>query len=251
MARTDIWYLLSLHRRKVGVIIALCGCITMLSGQYKGRQNINYDDYKSKDLYFGISLGFNSSKHQVFHSRKFIGNPDIQLAQGAASAGFDVHGIINYKFGEFFDFRLLPGISFSTRHLDFNESVDPMTGIRSVNRKTVESIFADMPMLIRYKSAPYKDKRAFIVAGLNYSFDVASNSTTRQADDFIKISPHDFQLQAGFGMQFFFQYFILSPEIKYSQGINNILLFNDQIVESSVIEKLLSRTITLSFHFEG
>ena len=45
MARTDIWYLLSLHRRKVGVIIALCGCITMLSGQYKGRQNINYDAF--------------------------------------------------------------------------------------------------------------------------------------------------------------------------------------------------------------
>ena len=223
----------------------------MLSGQYKGRQNINYDDYRAKDLYFGISLGFNSSKHQVFHSRQFIGNPNVQLAQGAPSVGFDVHGIINYKFGEYFDFRLLPGISFATRHLDFNEDIDPTSGIRTVNRKTVESIFADMPLLIRYKSAPYKDKRAFIVAGLNYSFDVASNSQTRQADDFIKISPHDFQVQAGFGMQFFFQYFILSPEIKYSQGINNILLFNDQIVESTVIEKLLSRTLTLSFHFEG
>lgn len=243
--------MLSLHRRKIGVLIALFSCITLVSGQYKGRQNINYDDYKSKDLYFGISLGFNSSKHQVFHARKFIGNPDVQLARGAASAGFDVHGIINYKFGEFFDFRMLPGISFATRQLDFNEQIDPMTQIRTVNRKTVESIFAEIPFHIRYKSAPYKDKRAFIVAGLNYSFDVASNSQTRQADDFIKISPHDFQLEAGFGMQFFFQFFILSPEIKYSQGINNILIFNDQIVEASVIEKLLSRTITLSFHFEG
>ena len=251
MARSDVWYMLSLYRGKVAFSTLLLFCFLSAEAQYKGRQNINYDDYKNKDYYFGISLGFNSSKHQVFHAREFIGNPEIQLAQGAPAVGFNVHGIINYKFGEYFDFRLLPGIAFTTRHLDFNERFDPMTMRTVVDRTTIESIFADMPIQIRYKSAPYKDKRAFIVAGLNYSFDVASNSKTRQADDFIKISPHDFQLEAGFGMQFFFQFFILSPEIKYSQGINNILLFNDQIVQASVMEKLLSRTITVSFHFEG
>lgn len=222
------------------IIFALTA--NMVAAQYSNTgHNYNYDDYKRKSYYFGISLGFNSSKHQIFHSKEFIGNPQIQLAQGAPGLGFNVHGIVNYKFGEFFDFRMLPGISFATRHLDFN----------TANRSSIESIFAQIPLHIRYKSAPYKDKRAFIIAGLNYSFDVASNSKTRQADNFIKISPHDFQLEAGFGMQFFFQYFILSPEIKFSQGITNILLYNDQIVEASVMEKLLSRTITLSFHFEG
>jgi len=251
MARTDVRYMLSLHRRKVILVgVLLLSCL-WLNAQYKGSHNVNYDDYKRKSYYFGISLGFNSSKHQVFHSREFIGNPQIQLAQGAAGVGFDVHGIVNYKFGEFFDFRMLPGISFATRHLDFNERIDPMTGNRIVDRTSIESIFAELPLHIRYKSAPYKDKRAFIVAGLNYTFDVASNSMTRQADDFIKIAPHDFRLEVGVGMQFFFQFFILSPELKFSQGINNILLFNDQIIESSVMEKLLSRTITLSFHFEG
>ena len=233
--------MLSLHWRKISWIVVFALTANVLCAQYSAGKNLNYDDYKRKSYYFGISLGFNSSKHQVFHSREFIGNPQIQLAQGAPGLGFNVHGIVNYKFGEYFDFRMLPGISFTTRHLDFNAN----------NRTSVESIFAEIPLHVRYKSAPYKDKRAFIVAGLNYSFDVASNSKTRQADNFIKISPHDFQLEAGFGMQFFFQYFILSPEIKFSQGITNILLFNDQIVEASVMEKLLSRTITLSFHFEG
>ena len=230
----------SLHWRKIGYLLLICLFTAELSAQIGGK-NLNYDDYKRKTYYFGISLGFNSSKHQVFHSRDFIGNPEIQLAQGAAALGFNVHGIVNYKFGEYFDFRILPGISFATRHLDFN--VD--------QRTSVESIFAEIPLHIRYKSAPYRDKRAFVIAGLNYSFDVASNSKTRQADSFIKISPHDFQLEVGLGMQFFFPYFILSPEIKYSQGITNTLLYNKQIVESSVMEKLLSRTITLSFHFEG
>ena len=240
MARTYFWNLHPLHRRKVVFFSCLLFLSPALLAQ-RGSKNLNYDDYKRKSYYFGISLGFNSSKHQVFHSKDFIGNPQIQLAQGAPGVGFNVHGIVNYKFGEYFDFRMLPGISFATRHLDFNVN----------SRTSVESIFAEMPLHIRYKSAPYSDKRAFVIAGLNYSFDVASNSKTRQADNFIKISPHDFRLEVGFGMQFFFPFFILSPEIKYSQGITNTLLFNKQIVEASIMEKLLSRTITLSFHFEG
>ncbi len=251
MARTHIWYLLPLYRGKVIALCLLCLCGVDTDAQYRGGGNINFDDYKSKDFYFGISLGLNSSKHQVFHSREFIGNPAIRLAQGAASTGFTVHGIVNYKLGDFFDFRMLPGISFTTRHLDFNEAFDPATGITTSNRKTVESTFTEIPIHIRYKSAPYKDKRAFIVGGINYSFDLSSNSQTRQADDFIRISPHEFRLEAGVGMQFFFQFFILSPELKFSQGINNTLLFNDQIIESTALEKLLSRTVTLSFHFEG
>ena len=251
MARTFIWYMLSLHRGKVIAFIFLYAFANDVSAQYRGGGNTNFDDYKSKDYYFGISLGFNSSKHQVFQSKEFIGNPDVRLVQGAAATGFTVHGIVNYKLGDFFDFRMLPGISFTTRHLDFNEEFDPVIGTTVSNRTSIESIFAEIPLHIRYKSAPYKDKRAFIVGGLNYSFDLASNSQTRQADDFIKISPHEFRLEAGVGMQFFFQFFILSPELKFSQGINNTLLFNDQIIESTALEKLLSRTITLSFHIEG
>ena len=52
-------------------------------------------------------------------------------------------------------------------------------------------------------------------------------------------------------MQFFFPYFILSPELKFSYGLGNILLFDESLEEASVIDKILSRGFTLSFHFEG
>ncbi|MEL6390854.1 MAG: outer membrane beta-barrel protein, partial [Bacteroidota bacterium] len=212
------------------------------------RRNYNYDDYREKDFYFGISLGFNSSKHQVFLAEEFIGNPEVQRALGVPGPGFNVHGIVNYKMGEYFDFRALPGFTFATRNLDF---IRPLGDTLITQRTPIESIFVEFPIHIRYKSAPYRDKRAFVIAGLNYSFDVASNSETRQANELIRIAPHDFQLEAGFGMQFFFPYFIFSPEIKFSQSITNTLLFNDQIVESRVMQKLLSQVFTISFHFEG
>jgi hypothetical protein len=52
-------------------------------------------------------------------------------------------------------------------------------------------------------------------------------------------------------MQFFFPFFIFSPELKISQGIGNTLIYNPALQESTVLEKLLSRTFTISLHFEG
>ncbi len=227
---------------KVAIIILLFNCIWIcdVHGQL-GTKSRNYQAYSQKDYYFGISLGYNSSRQRVFHSRDFIGNPQIRIAEGVPGPGFNVHGIVNYKFGEYFDFRVLPGFTFATRYLQFNTN----------ERTTIESIFVEFPFHIRYKSAPYKDKRAFVITGINYSYDVASKSETRQANQFIKISPYDFQFEVGFGMQFFLPYFIFSPELKFSRGITNTLLYNNRIVESSVLEKLNSQVITLSFHFEG
>ena len=52
-------------------------------------------------------------------------------------------------------------------------------------------------------------------------------------------------------MQFYLPYFIFSPEIKFSHGLNNILIYDNKLPESTIIEKLFTKAFTLSFHFEG
>ena len=49
----------------------------------------------------------------------------------------------------------------------------------------------------------------------------------------------------------FFPFFIFSPELKYSQGLGNILIYNPNLEQTNVVEKVLSRTFTISLHFEG
>ena len=93
--------------------------------------------------------------------------------------------------------------------------------------------------------------RLFVLGGIKYGFDIASKARLRKADSVLKVAPTDFSLEVGLGLQFFFPYFILSPELKFSHGLDNILIFNESILQSSVLENVLSRTITLSFHFEG
>jgi len=153
--------------------------------------------------------------------------------------------VTNLKIGEYFDFRFIPGFTLGEKTFEFKDNLG------SVNRSKVESVFVDIPFQIRYKSAPYKDKRAFVTAGLKYAYDVQSNSKTRQANTQIKITPHDFQAEVGVGFQIFLPYIIVSPEIKFSQGINNILIYNDQLNEAKILEKVLSRAFTFSIHLEG
>jgi hypothetical protein len=149
--------------------------------------------------------------------------------------------------GDHFDFRFLPTLSFAERTISYTRF-----GRRSnFSERRVESVLVEMPFHLRYKSAPYKDMRLFVIAGVKYAFDVASDSQTRQAETLVRIAPNEFALEYGAGVQFFFPFFIFSPEIKISHGIGNTLIYNENIEESTVLEKLLSRTFTLSFHFEG
>ena len=127
---------------------------------------------------------------------------------------------------------------------------DLNTGIETKER--IESVFGEIPLLVRFTSAPYKDKRVYFITGVKYSYDFSSNSRSdKNQFKIVRISPHDFQLEIGVGMQFYLPYFIFSPEIKFSHGLNNILIYDNKLPESTIIEKLFTKAFTLSFHFEG
>ena len=115
----------------------------------------------------------------------------------------------------------------------------------------IESVFVELPFHVRYKSAPYHDKRLFVMAGIKYSYDIQSKSRGRQLSQYARISPTDYQAEFGVGIQMFFPYFIFSPEFKVSHGLGNMLIYNREIRDATAIEKLMSRTFTLSLHFEG
>lgn len=215
--------------------------------QFNQGKNLNYLDFQQKNYYFGITLGYNASDYRIYHSKDFIRNDSFASAESVTGPGFNLGIVSNLKVGEYFDIRFLPTLSFTEHSIKYAPA--GQNG-RIVNRP-IESVLVELPFHVRYKSAPYHDFRLFVIGGVKYSFDVASDSRTRQAAGLVKIAPTDFQVEYGAGVQFFFPYFIFSPELKISQGLNNVLIFNDRLEQSTVLEKVLSRTFTISLHFEG
>lgn len=239
--------LLNLSWKKIGLAILICVSAAPLFGQIGGKGNYNFYDFQQKNYYFGITLGINSSSFTPYRSEDYIYSDSINVVESLSGPGFNLGIVTNLKVGQYFDFRFLPTLSFSERNLQYSRS----SRVIPITQRKVESVFVEMPFHFRYKSAPYKDKRVFVVAGVKYSFDVASDARAKRNESIVKISPHDFSVEYGAGIQFFFPYFIFSPEIKISHGIGNTLLFNPNLAESTVLEKVLSRTFTISFHFEG
>lgn len=212
-------------------------------------QSYNYNSFKHRPYYFGISLGYSTSNFKISHSTDFIKNENYSLTEAISGPGFQIGVVGNLKFGDYFDFRTIPTFLFTERTIQYR-NVGSGVGDQ-MHRESLESVFFEMPFILRFKSHPYKDRRIFVTAGIKYSYDLQNNSRTRQAENIIQISPHDYMAEVGFGMQIFLPYFILSPQITFSHGLSNILIANKSLAEASVLEKILSRTISFTLLFEG
>lgn len=237
--------MLHIYCKKIILSLLLMQLTINLAGQIGGKDNRNFRDFNRKSYYFGINIGFNNSGYKLHQSGFFINNDSIRVTEGKSEIGVNMHMVTNLKLGEYFDFRFLPGFSFAQRGFEFASVSDP----ERIDERKIESVFFELPFHLRFKSEPYKDKRMFVVAGLKYSYDVQSNSKSRKS--LIKIAPHDFQYEVGVGMQMFYPYFIFSPEIKFSRGIGNILLYDRTQNEARVLENVVSQIFTISFNFEG
>ncbi len=229
-------------------LIALFSLFFMTQAEAQNaRGNYNFLDFQQKPYYFGITLAYNSSDFRLFRSSNFLESNNIISVEDINGPGFNLGIVTNLKIGDYFDFRFLPTLSFAERNISYST---PLAEFTTSSRK-IQQVLVEMPFHVRYKSAPYNDIRLFVIAGVKYSYDVASDSRTRQADELVKISPTDFAFEYGAGIQFFFPYFIFSPEFKISNGISNSLLYDSDLEESTVLEKVLSRAFTISLHFEG
>ncbi len=231
----------------VVLLLSLSWSTPLEAQKFRGNGNYNFLDFQQKPYYFGITLGINTSRYKPYRSSEFLQNDSIRIIESVTGPGFNLGIVTNLKIGDYFDFRFLPTLSFAERNLNYRRDspVDPL------NVRKVESVFVEMPFHMRYKSAPFRDMRLFVIAGVKYSFDVASDSRSRQAEELVKISPSDFSVEYGAGVQFFFPFFIFSPELKISHGLGNTLIYNNKLEEATVLDKLLSRTFTISLHFEG
>ena len=144
-------------------------------------------------------------------------------------------GIIsNFRLGRNLDFRIIPTLSLAERRIFY--SLNDNTVTTNENKK-IESTFIELPLNLKYKSSRYNNGRAYVVTGLKYSLDLASQ---RKIDDegqeIVKIKQHDISYEIGLGLDFYLPYFKFSPELKANFGLPNLVV-NDGSIYSSSLKK--------------
>jgi hypothetical protein len=214
-------------------------------------QELNMPDHDSKPFYLGIGFMYEQSHLQVSAHPKFLQSDSVLYVNPLNSGGFGVSGMFTFHVMDHLEFRLaFPEFIFASNSLSYHVNYPP-NGETTLATKQIQSLLLGFPAHVKFLSDRIENFRVYMLGGFNFQYDLASNSSARKAQNLVKLSPSDFSVEAGIGFQFYFPVFILSPELKFSEGIKNVHDRDPNLQYSNVIDKLKTRMIVFSLIFEG
>ncbi len=238
-------YKFHLHWSKVIAGLAILYLLAFIPFSIEAQtKNTPLYDY-SKKLHFGFSIGTNVAGFSHRFSDEFYQNDTLLSINKNRFPGLTLGAIANLHLGDHFDLRFIPSLILSERSINYNFRDRPQV------TKSIESVFVEAPLTVKFKSERRNNVRFYVIGGGKLSYDMASEASTEQNpnDPFVALKPRSYYYEFGFGFDMYFRYFKFSPELKISRGVTDVLS-EDPFVYSSSFEFLRSNVIFLSFHFE-
>lgn len=235
-----------LHRKKI-VVCSLFFCVLLLSqqgyGQRKSLYAVHQADYDERKLHYGFFLAGNYTKFKRHYSDAFISGADTTFAISPKGApGFGLGFIASYGITKYIDIRILPSAAFYERSIDYRFAKG------GTNTQLIESTFLELPVLIKYKSVRRGNVRMYMVGGVKPSIEIGSNKRERTKDRLVTDNM-DLTVEYGMGLDLFYTFVKISPELRFSHGVRNMLI-KDTSPYSRGLEGLNSHTISLYLFFE-
>lgn len=245
--------LLGLDKNKFTVLVLFfcAGLLTAKPASAQLRDYLNLPDHDSKPYYLGIGFMYEQSHLQVTRHPQFLQTDSVLSVTPGISGGFGVSGMFTFRVANHLEFRFaFPEFIFASNSLNYHVTYPP-PGETNIATKQIQSLLLGFPAHVKFLSDRINNFRVYMLGGVNYQYDLASNSSARKAQNLVKLTPSDFSVEGGFGFQFYFPVFILSPELKFSEGIKNVHSRDPSLQYSNVIDKLKTRMVVFSLIFEG
>jgi Outer membrane protein beta-barrel domain len=246
------------------------------SGISQRKMVLNMETYDQDNVFhFGFVLGVNQSllsirpigdlRTHVFDSTYL---PDILPLPDSAKVlsinsspipGFVISIVANMQMGKHFELQFVPSLSFGDRSINYSlETYRFRPGAKEpVQRftvtKKIPSTYINFPIEIKYKSVRYNNFRPYLLAGAQYSLDLASQAKKREQknrnEKIVKFNQNDIYVEAGVGFDFYNEWFKFGLELKMMYGLMDVLKRENNIYTES-IDKVGSRIFQVSFTFE-
>jgi hypothetical protein len=228
-------------------------CLLIISFSSYAQTEIYRQEQDNKPYYFGLSIGAVYSRFNIEHNPSFLAQDSILVVESPNSPGISLRLVAGLNLTNRFELRFNPGLIFTDRPIVFtlnpNYSPDPDFGYQV--QKSVESIITTFPLLLKFKSDRIDNFRVYMLGGGKVDFDLASNAQKRKADDQVKIKKLSYGVEAGIGFNFYRKSVTISPEIKISNGLNDLHDRNPNLNYSRIMDRITSRMIVFTLHLEG
>jgi len=228
-----------------GLLAFNCLATHRAQAQDKKRKSlfaVHLSDYDDRALHYGFFLAGHNTQMKRDYSQSFVDGRDTVYAVNPKGAlGYGIGFIVSYAFDPQFDVALLPSFAYYERSVDYR-----FTSGR-YNAQVIESGFLEFPVLMRYKSLRRGNVRAYMVGGVKPAVEIGSNKKDKGTRA-LRTNNVDFSVDYGFGFDLFYEYFKLSPELRFSHGITNMLV-KDNNIYSAALQRLSSHTVSFYLYF--
>lgn len=241
---------------KPGLIIL---CLLLIGPARAQNWGGGVDDSK---IHFGFTFQYVSSEFKILKKENWRSEPYIdqdnhdlvpsklRALSAVPSAGFGIGFVVNNRLGENADVRFTPILVFNDRVLRYQyDDAD-----NNIDKKT-QATLVEFPLGIKIKSNRRKDFRAYVLGGTKFTTDISSKKKTNNSlitdptEKFVNNKRNYLSYEAGLGFDLYFEYFKMSPEIKLSYSLNDVLK-DEPNRYAAPIDKLMLRHITFSLFFE-
>jgi hypothetical protein len=231
--------MLHIRRSKAALTLLL---LVFGTGAMAQRNNPYYDN---KQLHFGFHVGLNSSTFNMrIDGQKYQLNDTLHYVVPTWGPGFHLGVISDYRLNEYMTVRFTPTLMFSQRNVEYTFE-NPLNNIRRV----VQVANVDLPVAVKWRSERIDNYRVYLISGFKYSIDMASQERVVEDIERVKVRRHDVAYEVGIGFDFYLPFFKFSPEIRFAQGLRDILVPESHVF-SNPLYALRARTIIISFNFE-
>ena len=210
---------------------------------------MNLPDHDTKPYYFGFTTGGNIARYQTTLHNNYLQNDSITVVTPLNTGGFNLGFLTTASLSRYFQLRINPQLFFTSRSIVYQLKYAEAQKT-SVPAK-IESIIAGIPLQLKMQSDRMGNFRFYVLAGVKAETDINAGIRERKNEALLKIKKFDYGAELGLGCNFFFPSFILSPEIKVSNGFGNVLSRDPNTKYSAVIDKIQSRMIVFCLHIEG
>jgi hypothetical protein len=248
--------------------LTLLTCLFLFASIVTKAQNWGggIDDDK---LNFGFTFQYISAEYKILKkadwrstyfidnngTREQITNP-LNSISSEAAPGFGIGFVVNNSLTKNLDLRFTPTLVFSDRKMKYtyenglflDQSTDQII-------KSTKGTMFDVPLGIKVKSDRIMNFRAYMLGGLKYSVDMASDkrtsneSITNEMEKNLRTKKSFLSYEAGIGFDIYFEYFKMSPEFKLAYSFKDVIKHEGNAFDTP-IDKAKLRHFTFSLFFE-
>lgn len=215
-------------------------------------------------LHYGFSFHYVHADYKIRlkerWQERFVDASGSVMGQPTSIHSPFTHGVglgllADVKVSDNVNLRFTPNIVFSNKRVVYRFDPDEESPHEKEISRLVRASFVDLPVFVKLRSDRKNNYRGYLIAGGKYSLNVVSK---KRYDDSampthgkqLKTKPNYFAYEAGIGFELYFDFFKMSPEIRWSQSVGDLLDRREPNMFNHPIERLMLRNLQVSLVFE-